>query len=208
MQLSYTSNKSNKVSQVPILIQMFSKLFIKLLGWQIVGQFDEIDNCVIITQHTSNWDGIITIFSAFSIGVRPRWVGKEELFKGRLGIIMRRAGGLEVNRSKNSHTVSEAAALFEQRDRLWLFIAPEGTREKVEYWKSGFYYIALKAQVPIVHGYLDYAEKKVGVGDYLQVSGDIAADMEIMRTWFTNTRAKYPENVSEIRLHPQEQNEN
>jgi 1-acyl-sn-glycerol-3-phosphate acyltransferase len=193
-------------AQVPKMVQVFSKWLIKLLGWQIVGDFNGIDKCVIITQHTSNWDGILTIFAAFSLGIRPRWIGKHQLFRGVMGSMMRRAGGIEVSRSQSANVVDQVAARFAEEDHLWLFIAPEGTRHKVDYWKTGFYYIALKANVPIVHGYLDYAERKVGVGTRLQPSGDIHADMEIIQTWFTHTQPKFPENAAEIRLNPQEKN--
>ena len=191
-------------AQVPMLVQAFSKLLIKLLGWQIVGDFHGIDKCVIITRHTSNWDGIFSIFGAFSLGIRPRWIGKHQLFRGMMGSIMRWAGGIEVSRSQSANIVDQVAARFAEEQHLWLFIAPEGTRHKVDYWKTGFYYIALKADVPIVHGYLDYAERKVGVGTRLQPSGNIHADMEIIRTWFVHTKPKFPENTAEIRLNPQE----
>lgn len=200
--MTNASGKTKNASQVSYPIKTLARVFVRLFGWQVVGGDTDIKKCVLISQHTSNWDGFVTVTGAFSLGIRPRWIGKHSLFKGWKGHIMRWSGGIEVDRSISANVVEQVAQRYEQESHLWLFVAPEGTRKKVEYWKSGFYYIAMRVEVPIVHGYLDYKERKVGIGAHLYPSGDINADLEIIRTWFEHTEAKHPEKVSEIRLKP------
>ena len=189
-----------KNRQIPWIVQSFSKILIRLLGWQIVGEFKGMEKALMISQHTSNWDGIFAIFGTFSLGIRPRWLAKDKLFKGILGPIMRWAGGIEIDRSKNANVVEQVTAQFAKEEQLWLFVAPEGTRKKAEYWRTGFYYIALNTQVSIVKGIIDYKYKQVGIADQMMPSGDIEADLDIFRAWYADHHPKYPENAAPIQL--------
>lgn len=190
--------------QIPWIVQKFSQLLIRFLRWEVVGEFDGLQKAVIICQHTSNWDGILAIFGCFSLGIRPRWLGKDKLFKGVLGPIMRWAGGVEIDRSKSANMVEQAVAAYNNADQMWLFVAPGGTRKKMDFWKTGFYYIANKANVPIVQGIIDYQYKQVGIGTQMTPSDDIEADLEIFREWYADHHPKYPENAADIRLRPKE----
>lgn len=190
--------------QIPWIVQAFSKMLIRLLGWQIIGEFKGKEKALMISQHTSNWDGILAIFGTFSLGIRPRWLAKDKLFKHGLGPILRWAGAIEIDRSKRANMVEQVVAQFAQEERLWLFVAPEGTRKKTDFWRTGFYYIALNAQVPIIKGVIDYQSKQVGIDGQMMPSGNIEADMKIFREWYADHHPKYPENAAEIRLRPQE----
>jgi 1-acyl-sn-glycerol-3-phosphate acyltransferase len=142
------------------------------------------------------------VSGAVALGFLPNWLGKAELFSGFKGRILRRLGGIPINRGQRQAVVAQTIREFNHRESMVLFVAPEGTRKGTQYWRSGFYYIALGAEVPIVQGLLDYKNKRVGVGQHLMPSGDIEADLEILRGFFADTSPKYPENAAEIRLAP------
>jgi 1-acyl-sn-glycerol-3-phosphate acyltransferase len=129
-----------------------------------------------------------------------RFMGKDSLFRGPLGPLMRSLGGIPVNRRERTNLVDLMAAKFEEYDGLIVGIAPEGTRRKTSHWKSGFYYIALKAHVPIMMAYLDYGNKVIGVGPGFTPSGNIHADFEIIREFYAGIKGKVPKNQGEIVL--------
>lgn len=196
------ANLQNHKRQVPLIVELFSKLMIRLSGWEVVGDPKSVKKAVMITQHTSNWDGFFALFAAFSLGIRPRSLAKDKLLKGIQGPILRWAGLISIDRSKNMNVVDQVAQFYENEDHLWLFVAPGATRKKTDYWKTGFYYIALKAEVPIVQAILDYERKQVGIGTQMMPSGDIEVDMDIFRAWYADHHPKYPEKASVIRLKP------
>ena len=197
---------TNPYQGLPWIIRRSASLVLRLLGWQIKGNLDGIPKCVIIAQHTSNWDGIISISGALSLDFVPHWLGKDSLFKGWFGIkgrIMRTAGGISINRSERQAAVAQVIRAFNEHEQLVLFVAPGATRKKTDYWKTGFYYIALGADVPIVPGIYNYDEKYVELKEPINPSGDIEADMEIIRQRFADSRPKYPENAAPIKLAPE-----
>ncbi len=180
--------------------------FLKLLGWQIVGQLPETHKIVLITvPHTSNWDFMYMYLVSKVLGVRIRWMGKEELFKGPLGPISRALGGIPVKRSHSTNMVAQMIQAFQERDELILAVPPAATRSKSDYWRSGFYYIAMGAQVPITMGFLDYPSKRAGFGPTIVPSGDIKADMDKIRAFYADIQGKFPEDKSVIRLKAEEE---
>ena len=182
----------------PALVRWLSSLFIKLLGWKVVGDLRKIDKFVIVSQHTSNWDIVITLPAALTQGVMPHWLGKKEIFSGPRGRLMRFAGGIPVDRSRSTSVVKQVAQMFAERDSLVLFIAPAGTRGTSTHWKTGFYYIALEAGVPIALGILDYKRKVAGIDRVLWPSGDLEADMAIIRGHFENIQSRHPDKETPI----------
>ncbi len=175
--------------------------FLKLLGWQVVGQPPEPPKAVIIAApHTSNWDFMFLYLVSSVMGVRIHWMGKEELFKGPLGPISRTLGGIPVKRSRSSNMVQQMAQAFAEKDELLLAVPPAATRRKTEYWKSGFYYIAKEAGAPITLGFVDYGKKRTGLGPSFIPSGDIKADMDFIRSFYADIQGKFPDNKSVIRL--------
>jgi 1-acyl-sn-glycerol-3-phosphate acyltransferase len=129
-----------------------------------------------------------------------RIMGKDSLFRGPMGVFMRSLGAFPVYREVSTNMVDQVAAKFDEYDELIIGLAPEGTRKKSSRWKTGFYYIALKAKVPIVMAYLDYAKKVVGIGPSLIPTGDIQADFEIIRDFYSGIVGKFPQKQGEIKI--------
>jgi 1-acyl-sn-glycerol-3-phosphate acyltransferase len=155
---------------------------------------------LIAAPHTSNWDLPYLLAFAVVFGVRVTWMGKHTLFRGPMGWIMRRLGGIPVRRDRSSDRVQQMARAIEAADSIALVVATEGTRSYTAHWKSGFYHIARTARVPIVLSYLDYARRRGGFGPALMPSGDISQDMEEIRTFYADKQGRYPDKMGEVRL--------
>ena len=164
------------------------------LGWKCTGKTPTFRKFVIIAApHTSNWDGLLLILAASMLDLDFSYFGKDTLFRGPLGWFLRATGGLPIDRSRNQSFVSQAVSWFNRHDRFAIGVAPEGTRKLTPGWKTGFYYIALQAKVPIVLGYIDYAKKEGGIlPEVLVPTGDIEKDFEILRRHYGPLAARYP----------------
>ncbi len=164
---------------------LIGRTVLRLLGWRIEGELPDAPKMLILAApHSSNWDFVIGVAIVFALRLDIRFLGKQELFRGPLGVFMRWLGGIPVDRDRPDGVVEDAIAMFARQERLVLAMAPEGTRQPVERWKTGFYRIALGAGVPIVTGYFDNARKRVGFGLVLTPSGDLAADLERLRAFY------------------------
>lgn len=173
----------------------------KLTGWRTHVIPPLASSYVLIgAPHTSNWDFILVLFMMIVEGIPVRWMGKDSLFWGPLGVFMRSVGVFPVNRSESTNMVDQVAARFSEVENLVIGLAPEGTRGKTTRWRTGFYYIALKARVPIVMAYIDYRDKIVGIGPSLNPTGDLGADFEQIRTFYSGITGKYPQKQGEIRI--------
>ena len=134
--------------------------WLRLVGWRIQGNVPDLARCVAaVAPHSSNWDFVHAVAAVFALGLRVSFIGKHTLFRGGLGRFMRWLGGVPVDRSRANGLVEDMVYAFTRSDRLWLGIAPEGTRTRVEGFKSGFYRIALAAGVPILPVALNYRER-------------------------------------------------
>lgn len=181
--------------------QRVARALAKVTGWTLVDNRPPQAKYVLIgAPHTTNWDLYTALVIMLGLGIRPRWVGKESLFKGWRGPLMRFLGGIPVKRHVSQNFVAQIVEKFNQSDELVITIAPEGTRKRAEYWKSGFYYIALGANVPIAMGFVDYPSKTCGVGGYFTPSGDIEADIKILADFYADIRGKYPETQGPVRI--------
>ena len=170
-------------------------------GWTIAGEKPAEPRYVLVAApHSSNWDAVVMLLVARHFGIRLSWLGKVESFRGPLGPLMRWLGGVQVERSAAHGRVSATAQVFRSRDALALAIAPDGTRSYREHWRSGFYHIALSADVPIVLGFLDWGARRTGVGPTFRLSGDVRADMERIRSFYGGMLARHPEKTSRVRL--------
>lgn len=160
-----------------------------------MGQTPDLEKFVIIAApHTSNWDFFYLILAASMLGLDFSYFGKDTLFRWPLGWFMRATGGLPLDRSRNQSFVSQAVSWFAHHDRFAIGVAPEGTRRLTAGWKTGFYYIALQAGVPIFLGYIDYAKKEGGIlPEVLIPTGDIDKDFEMLRRNYGPLAARYPE---------------
>ncbi len=183
------------------IAQRIAIFSLRIFGWKVDLGLPKFKKYVVIgTPHTSNWDFVVALVGAVAVGLKFNWFAKHTIFRGPLGPIFKYFGGIPVNRKIHSSLISKTIEEFNKRDEIVVGIMPEGTRSKVEYWKTGFYHIAVGAKVPIVFAYLDYATKRVGLGDYIIPTGNIEDDIKLIRDFYKNMKGKNPENQSEIRI--------
>ena len=179
----------------------------KLSGWRVPQEKpDESKYVLIAAPHTSNWDLVYMLAAAFVLDLPISWMGKDSIFNHPFGGIFKALGGIPIDRSKASNVVDQMAQEFAKRDHLVLAVPAAGTRSKRDYWKSGFYYIAKEAQVPIVMGYLDYRDKEAGFAGILHPTGDVSADMDLIRAFYADKTGLHPEKQSVIRLRQEPEN--
>jgi 1-acyl-sn-glycerol-3-phosphate acyltransferase len=177
-------------------------------GWRVEGAVPATRKFVFIAApHTSNWDLPFMLATAYVLGVRISWLGKHTLFEGPFGWLMTALGGIPVDRRSRHNMVEQVAERFEKSEELILAVSPEGTRKQVELWKSGFYYIALAARVPVGMGFLDFRRKVAGLGPLLNPTGNVRADMDQVRAFYRDIRGKLPELESTPRLREEEEPE-
>ena len=187
---------------VNTLLRAFSRAFLQCTGWTIEGSLpaNAQKSVLIAAPHTSNWDLPYTLMTAFALRLNIYWMGKSSLFRWPCGGLMRWLGGIPVQRdSANNLVAASAQAIRDADGPLQLVLSPEGTRSQVRHWRSGFYYIAREAQVPIVMAYLDFGGKRCGLGPAFVPSGDLAADMAHIQAFYapfrgTNTHLSGPAN--------------
>jgi 1-acyl-sn-glycerol-3-phosphate acyltransferase len=153
---------------------------------------------MIAAPHTSNWDLPMTLALVFAFRLRVYFLAKHTLFTAPFGLFLRWLGGVPVDRQKNNNIVEQAVELFSTHDDLILLVPPEGTRQRVRYWKSGFYHIAYGAQVPIVLGFIDFKRKVAGFGGTFTPSGNYDADLVKIQTFYAGITGKNPDMTSEI----------
>ncbi len=154
------------------------KFILRIAGWEFQGEWPQISRCVVIVApHTSNWDFIIGLAASLSTQMSVRWLGKDTLFKTPLASFFRWQGGIPAVRDQSQGLVGLIVEKFNQTPKMWLAIAPEGTRSKVNQWRTGFYHIAHSAGVPIIPISLDWKNKKIKIFDSFQTTGDIEQDI-------------------------------
>lgn len=183
--------------------QLLGKILLPLIGWKVEGNVPSIKKFVlIVAPHTSNWDLPIGLICAHALGLlanrRYGFMAKASVFRGPFDSLMKWLGGIPIQRDAAQEIVQQFVDIFNQSDELMLVITPEGTRKHRPYWKSGFYRIALKANVPIVMAYLDYKRHAAGVGPTLMPTGFISEDLEVIRKFFSTVTAKFPGSVGKI----------
>lgn len=153
---------------------------------------------LVLAPHTSNWDLPFILAVMYGLGLKINWFGKKELFPWPIGGVFKRLGGIPIDRSSRYNVVQQTAQTIREREQIVMGIEPEGTRSQSGHWRTGFYYIANLAQVPIVFGYLDYARKVGGLGPVMHTTGNIEADMKVIREFYSGITAKYPHKVGGI----------
>ena len=178
---------------VNTLLRVVSRATLRLTGWTIEGSLPAhaAKSVLIAAPHTSNWDLPYTLMLAFSLHLRVYWMGKQSLFRAPFGGVMRWLGGIPVNREQSSNLVaSSAQAMRAAKGPMQLIVPPEGTRGKTRHWKTGFYFIAQEAGVPIVLAFVDYGRKVGGLGPVCEPTGDLERDMADIKAFYAPIKGK------------------
>jgi 1-acyl-sn-glycerol-3-phosphate acyltransferase len=187
---------------VPGWLPRLCAWLLRRAGWRVVLALPVPERCVaIFYPHTSNWDTVIGLAAKFMIGLRIRFVGKDTLFATPvLGPLLVRWGGVPVNRREPAGFVRQMAHAFEENAQFRLAIAPEGTRSRTEYWKSGFYRLARATRVPLVLAYIDYPRREIGVGACLELTGRVDQDMARIRAFYAGKQGRHVDKQGPVRL--------
>ena len=178
---------------VNTLLRWMSVAFFRLKGWKIVGELpvSAVKSVIIAAPHTSNWDLPYTLMVCFVLRLNVYWMGKASIFKPPFRGVMMWLGGISVDRSQSNNLVAaSSAAIMQASGPLQLIVPPEGTRSGTRFWKTGFYYIAAGAGVPIVMAFLDYEKKVGGLGPVFKTTGDIDADMVAIKAFYAGVKGK------------------
>lgn len=170
---------------------LYKFLFCKLAGWRIIGAppSDQAKYIIVVAPHTSNWDFIIGVLVRGILGFNSKYMAKKQLFFPPFGWLFKWLGGYPVDRSKSKNMVEAIANIFIAHEHFVIAITPEGTRKKVNEWKSGFYHIARLAQIPLVFSALDYSTRTVVFRQEVYwPSGDYHKDIDEIKAWFANKK--------------------
>jgi 1-acyl-sn-glycerol-3-phosphate acyltransferase len=174
---------------------------LRLFGWRSSLVWPpEPKGVIIVYPHTSNWDFIVGVLFRIGNGLPANWIGKTEMFRGPLGRWFERIGGIPIDRRRTRGFIPALLEEFRRREWMWVAIAPEGTRSHSDHLKSGFYQLALGADVPIGLGYIDYGTRTVGIDTYVRMTGDKARDMERLQEFYAGKSGRRPEAASDLRL--------
>ncbi|MBC3927115.1 1-acyl-sn-glycerol-3-phosphate acyltransferase [Undibacterium sp. CY21W] len=196
-----------KKDQMQTLTQRVALRLLSCIGWKV--HFRPLPGprgIIIVYPHTSNWDFPIGVLAKLAIGMPFYFIAKSSLFEGftgaTIGRIIRALGGEPVERGVSTGAISRLAEKVNQSDWYWMVIAPEGTRSRKPYWRSGFYHITCAARVPLGCAYFDFRRKEVSLVDYLELSGDIDGDLAKIRGIYDGVQGCRPQLASPIQFRP------
>jgi 1-acyl-sn-glycerol-3-phosphate acyltransferase len=182
-------------------MKLLARFIFWTTGWKVAGEWPQgLKKAVLIAiPHTSNWDLIYARAAFYLLDVPVKFTIKKEVMVGPLGWIIKAVGGIAIDRKKvagkKTQTYTQAMiSMLKESDELVMMVTPEGTRSYAPKWKTGFYHIALGAEVPVVIGYLDYKLKRAGIGPVILPSGNMDEDIEAMKAFGRTVTAKFPEN--------------
>jgi len=182
-----------------MLRKAFARLVLRLARWKTVGQAPTT-GILVGAPHTSSWDWVAMLLLTWRDGVQARVLIKRELFRGPLAVLLRVTGGIPLDRRNPGQTIRTLLAEAEVADQFLLVLAAEGTREAGEFWKAGFYRIAQQTRLPITLGFIDGPTRTMGFGPTFAPTGDIKADMDLVRAFYADKHGIHPELRTEPRL--------
>jgi len=178
-----------------------ARLFWAFSRWRLATEPAPDRPTVLIgAPHTSNWDFVFMLAIAWRLDMHIRWLGKKSLFRGWRGPIMRRLGGIPVDRDSPSSIVGEVVERIESGEVFGLVVTPDGTRSGHTHWKSGFYRIARETQIPVTLGYVDRTTMTTGLGPTFDLSGNVSSDMDRIRAFYADKSGVRPEHRVEPRV--------
>lgn len=171
-----------------------ARFILWLTNWKIQGSIGGLEKCVIIgAPHTSNWDFFYGMLFKMFHGLSISFLMKKELFRFPFRLLFTRLGGIPVDRSKSTQMVDKLAEEIRNSSHYLLALTPEGTRKRVKTWKMGFYYIAKKAEVPILLGFIDFGSRTVGIGPTIIPGDKMEEDLAVIARFYSTIKARYPE---------------
>lgn len=174
---------------------------LRLRGWKEVLVWPpERKGIILVYPHTSNWDFVIGLMFKVGHALPANWIGKAEMFPHPFRRLLKWLGGIPVDRSNSKGFVDTMVEEFRRRDWIWVGIAPEGTRSYTDYLKSGFYRLALAADVPVGFGYIDYGTRTCGIDTYVRFTGDTERDLQVMRAFYAGKRGRRPSLAGPLRF--------
>ena len=188
------------------LLRGLASLILKILGFRLENGLPDLPKYLVIAApHTSNTDAVIFLCGALASGIRPLFTVKHTAFKPPFGGLLRWLGAYPIDRTRSTNMVDHVVEMYNSNDQIYFTVTPEGTRKLTQYWKSGFYHMARKANVPLVLAYVDYKRKVVGARpEPFYTTGDIQKDMEVFKTFYEQFTPAKPENFGPVRVRPHE----
>ncbi len=204
MSIPATTVPPPPVPRAPRMAARLARALLRLFGWRVDVPWPPFAKAVVVVYpHTSNWDFVIGYLAKTAVGLPVLWIGKDTLFRWPVAGLLRRMGGIPVNRRERTGLIGQLSAVLERRPQAWIAIAPEGTRAFSDHWKSGFYRLALAADVPVGLAWIDYWSRTVGLTTYLRMTGDTQADLARIRAAYAGKIGRRPLQASDIRLKPE-----
>ena len=183
------------------MLKWLARGILKVGGWSTAGALPESPKAVFVAApHTSNWDGVWALVYKVAVGLDIRFFAKHTLFWFPLNLLLRGLGGIPLDRSAAASAVDEAVRMFAENESFYFGLAPEGTRSLTDGWKTGFYRIALEAGVPVVAGFLDYGNRRIGIHPAVELSGNADADLARLADLYKDIEGRWPEKASPIRF--------
>lgn len=193
---------SRTIHDSPLVIgplRSFATWALRVRGWQVEGRLPDAPRFVLVAApHTSSLDLPIMLAVGLHFRVRLHWLGSSLYFRWPASSLLRWLGGIPVGGASSGGPLDQATELMASVDEIAVGISPEGSRHRVQRWRTGFYHLALDATVPIVLGFIDYRRRVTGVGPSFTPTGDIEADLESVRAFYADIRGRHPERESEI----------
>lgn len=181
---------------------------LRLFGWRTSYMpFPEPRGLILVYPHTSNWDFPIGVLFRIGHALHAHWMGKDQMFRWPFRRLLLAIGGVPINRRESTGFVATMAEEIRRRDHFWMAVAPEGTRSHTEYLKSGFYQLALAADVPIGLGYIDYGRRVVGIDRYVRMTGDEERDLQVLRDFYGSIQPRKPANAGGLKFRPPRQDD-
>lgn len=185
------------------MLGWIARLIMKLCGWTALDKVTDVSKAVVIAApHTSNWDALWAIVYVVATQKKLTFFAKHTLFWFPLGTVLRAFGCIPLDRSRATTVVRQAINMFGTNDSFMIALAPEGTRSRASGWKSGFYRIALGAEVPVLVGTIDYQRKEVGIVGRVDLTGDTEHDLQALAQYYEGVQGRWPEKTSPVKLHP------